>query len=65
MDDKAHVGFVDTHSKGNGCHDDVDALHQEVILRLRTQRGFKTSMIGCCLDVVGTQNLGKFLHLLA
>ena len=30
------IGFVDSHSESNGCHNDIDTLHQEVVLRLRT-----------------------------
>ena len=34
VDDIADIWFVDAHTKGNGSHDDIDALHEEVILGL-------------------------------
>ena len=65
MDDETHVGLVDTHAKGDGSHDDVNLLHQEVILRLRAERAVETGMIGRRLDVIGFQHLSQFLNLLA
>ena len=35
VNDKSHVGFVNAHAECYGSHDDVDALHQEVVLGLR------------------------------
>ena len=34
VNNKAHIGFVNTHTEGDGSHDDIDFLHQEVILCL-------------------------------
>ena len=34
VDDKAYVGLVDAHSEGDGCHNHVDAFHEEIILGL-------------------------------
>ena len=34
MDDETHIGFVDTHTEGDGGHNDVNLLHQEVVLGL-------------------------------
>ena len=62
---KAHVGLVDTHAKGDGGYDDVNLLHQEGILGLRSQRRLQAGMIGSGLDVVGLQDFCQFLHLLA
>ena len=64
MNHKPHVGLVDTHTEGDGSHDDVDILHQEVILRLGTGGGIKTSMIGRGLDIIGAQDGSQLLHLL-
>ena len=61
---KPHVGFVDSHAESDGSHDDVDVLHQEVILCLGTGTRIETSMIGRGLDVVCPQNGGQLLHLL-
>ena len=57
MDDKAHIGFVDTHAKGDSGNDHLDVLHQEVVLRLRPCLGVEPRMIGGGLDVVGFQYL--------
>ena len=65
MDHKAHVGFVDSHSEGDRRHDHVQILHQEVVLRLRPRLRVETCMIRCGLDVIGLQDGGQFLHLLA
>ena len=65
MDDKAYVRLVDAHAEGDGSHDDVNLLHQEVVLCLRTQRRLKTGMVGGCLDIVGLQYFRQLLHLLA
>ena len=34
MDDETHVGFVYSHAKGNGSHNDINILHEELILCL-------------------------------
>ena len=65
VDDKTDVGFVDTHAKSNGSHDDVDVFLQEIVLRLTAGGRVETGMIGSRLDVVGTKHGGQFLHLLA
>ena len=64
VDDKTHVGLVNTHAEGDGSHDDVNLLHQEVILCLRAQCRLQTCMVGSRLDVVSLQYLCQFLHLL-
>ena len=53
MDNKTHIGLVDTHAKGDGGHNDVNLLHQEVVLGLRTEHRLQTGMIRSGLDVVG------------
>ena len=35
MNNKAYVGLVDTHAKRNGSYNDINLLHQEIILVLR------------------------------
>ena len=62
MYDVAHIGLVDTHAKGNGSHDDIDALHEEVILCLGSVCRLHAGMIGTCCDVVGTEHLRQLLH---
>ena len=62
---KAHIGLVDAHAKGDGSHNDVDLLHEEVVLRLRASGRVEASMIGSRLDIVGTQHFGQVFNLLA
>ena len=64
MNDEAHIRFVDSHTKGDGGYDNINFLHQKVVLRLRAQCGFQSCMVRCGLDVVSLQNLSQFLHLL-
>ena len=63
VDDEAHVGLVDAHAEGDGGHDDVDVLHQELVLGLSTGVRVETGVVGQGLDLVGTQDLGQLLHL--
>ena len=65
MDDKPHVGFVDTHTEGNSRHDDIHVLTQESVLVGAANCTLHAGMIGQCLDIVKAQHLGKFLDLLA
>ena len=65
VDDEAHIGFVDTHAKGYGGHDDIDFLHEEVILGLRTRLRVETGVVALRLDVVGAKHLGQVFHLLS
>ena len=64
MDHKAHIGFVNTHTESNGSHNNVDILHQEIILCLSTCSRIQSSMIGCSSDIVGLQDSSKLFHLL-
>src|SRR3712207_7328217 len=65
MDDETHVGLVDTHAERDGCHYHVDALHEEVVLRLRPRGAVEACMVGRRLNVVGQQYLGQLFHFLA
>ena len=55
MDDKADVGFVDTHAEGDRGYDNVDLFHQEVILRVAARSGVQAGMVGRSFDVVDDQ----------
>ncbi len=61
----AHIGFVDTHTEGDRCHNNIDTLHEEVILIRRTRGGIHTGMVGTGFDAVGYEQLGQLLDLLA
>ena len=62
MDDEAHVGFVDTHAERDSGDDDVDALHEEVVLRLGSRGSVEACVIGGGLNVVSLKHLGQFLY---
>ena len=63
VDDVAHIGLVDTHAEGDGGHDDVDALHDEVVLRLGPLCAVHAGMIRTRIDIVRTKHLGQLFHL--
>ena len=65
VDDIAHVGFVDAHAEGDRRHDDLDALHQKVVLIGGARRRVHTGMVGQRPDAVGHEQFGEFLDLLA
>ena len=65
MDHKTHIRFIDTHTKGNSCHNNVDILHQELILSIRTCVRIQSCVIGGSLDIISTQNSSQLLHLLS
>ena len=65
MDHEAHIGLIDTHTKGDGSHNHIDVLHQEIILRLGSGTRVKSCMIGCCLDIIGLKHGSQFLNLLS
>ena len=65
MNHKANIGLVNPHPKGDGCHNDVDFFHQEIILVFDPLGGFQTGMVRNGLDIVGPQNFGKFFGFLA
>ena len=62
VDYESHVRLVDAHAEGYCGHDDVDLVHDEIILCLRARRCVHTGVIGSCVDVVGSQYLGQFLN---
>ena len=65
VNDEAHIGLVDAHAKGNGSHNNINLLHEEVVLSLRARGAVKPGMISLSLDVVGTQHVGQVLHFFA
>ena len=65
VDYVAHVGLVDTHAEGYGCHNHVDLFQQECVLVGRAGGCVHSSMIWEGLDVVDFQQFCKFLHFLA
>ena len=65
MDHEAHIRLVDTHTEGDGSHDHVDVLHQEVILCLGTGGRIESGMISRSLDVICSEDSRQLFHLLA
>ena len=65
MDDKPHIGLVDTHTEGDGRYNHVNILAQESVLIVAAHRALHACMIGQRLDIVEAQHLGQFLDLLA
>ena len=65
VDHVAHVGFVDTHAEGDRGDDDVDPLHEEVVLVGGTRGGIHAGMVGPGADAVGDEQFGELLDLLA
>ena len=62
---KPHIGIVNAHSECNRGHDHVDALHEKVVLRLRSCGRVEAGMIGRRLYLVSQQHGRKFFHRLA
>ena len=60
--DVAYVGLVDAHAEGDGGHDDVDALHEEVVLCGGAFGRFHAGVVGSGVDVVGAQHLCQLFH---
>ena len=65
MQDKSHIRFVDAHAKGDGGNNNIDALHQEVVLRLGAHGNVEPGMVGRSLDAIDGKHQRKFFHLLA
>ena len=65
MNDIPDVRFIDSHSKGDGRHNDVHVLHQELVLDAAALVGVHARMVPQGLDAVDTQHFGDFFHLLA
>ena len=63
VDDKADVRLVDSHSESNGGHDDIDLLHQELVLVVGPGFGVQAGVVRKGLDAVDGKHLGHFLHL--
>ena len=62
MDHIAYVGLVDTHTEGNGGHNDVSLFHQEGVLIPRSRLRVHACMVRQSLDTVGAENVGELLH---
>ncbi len=65
MDDVAHVGLVDAHAERDGGDDDIDPLHEKIVLVARAGGGVHPGVVSPGLDAVGDQQLGELLDLLA
>ena len=63
--DKSYIGFIDTHTKGDGSYNHLHFLHEERILVLAACSGVHACVIGQGRDVVGVQRSGQVFHGLA
>ncbi|MNS79502.1 hypothetical protein D3C72_1131580 [compost metagenome] len=45
VDHKTHIRFIDTHTKCNGSHNNLNVFHQELILCCRSRISIQTSMV--------------------
>ena len=64
MDHETHIGFVDTHAESDSCHDDIDFLHQELVLVLLAGLAIQSRMVRQGAYAVDHKRLGQFLHFL-
>ena len=65
MNHKTDVRFVYSHAKGDGGHNDVNFLHQELVLVFCAGFGIQAGVVRKGLDAIDGQHLGQFLHLFA
>ena len=64
MDHETDVRLVDTHAEGDGGHNHIHFLHEELVLIIGPGFGIQTGVVREGLDAVDAQCLGHFLHLL-
>ena len=55
VDNISHVGFVDTHTKSDRCHNHIHPLHKESILIVGARLRIHTRVVGQRLDSVGNE----------
>ena len=65
MNHKTDVRFVYPHAKGDGGHNDVYFLHQELVLVFCAGFCIQAGVVRKGLDAIDGQHLGQFLHLFA
>ncbi|CCY15789.1 putative uncharacterized protein [Prevotella sp. CAG:755] len=65
VDDPPDVALVDTHAEGDGRHDDLDTVADEVGLRGVAFVGTEACVVGRCHDAMGAQVGGEFVGRLA
>ena len=59
VDHKPDIGFIDPHSKGDSCHNNLYILVHELVLPVCPHLAVHPCMISHSLDVVGHQHIGK------
>ena len=62
MNNVTYVRFVNAHTESDGRHNDIYALHQEVVLCFGPLCRLHAGMISASRDVIGAQHLGQLLH---
>ena len=62
---KTHVWLVDSHSKSNGCHDDIHIFHKKHVLVPRPCFCIQTCVVRNGADSVDLQNFGNRFNFFA
>ena len=62
VDDEAHIGFVDAHTKGDGGHNHVDVFFEKGVLRVASQLCIQSCVVSRGFDVVSAQHLCELFH---
>ena len=63
VNDKENVRLVDAHAEGDGRHNDVHVLHQELVLDFAALSAVHARVVGQSLHAVDAKGLGNLLHL--
>ena len=63
VNDEANVRLVDAHAEGNGCHNDVHVLHQELVLDFAALTAVHARVIGQRLHAIDAERVRNLLHL--
>src|SRR5674476_1612024 len=62
MSNKTHIGFVDPHAEGNGCHDYHAVFVDKTILVPGAHGRVQAGMIGKRWDASACKRGGSFIH---
>ena len=63
MNDEANVRLVDAHTEGNGRHNDVHILHQELVLDFAALSAVHARVVGQRLHPIDAERICDLFHL--